>query len=187
MLPWKETSVESERLRFIERHRAGEETVAELCRRFGISRKTGYKLIGRYRAYGDVGLLNLSRAPHHHPNATPTAVAERIVEAKGMRPTWGPKKIVAWLRSVEPDLPWPSPTTASGEPSTASGTATTTTGHTRPWDSDLQACSTRPRSDPTPHTSAPRSTVQESPYEAPQQRREQVEGRTGIHQCLSQR
>lgn len=113
-MPWKETSVESERLRFIERHCAGEETVAELCRRFGISRKTGYKLIGRYRAYGDSGLLNLSRAPHHHPNATPTEVAERIVEAKDKRPTWGPKKIVAWLRSVEPDTPWPSPTTASG-------------------------------------------------------------------------
>ena len=71
-MPWKETSVESERLQFIERYCAGEETVAELCRRFGISRKTGYKLIDRYEAYGEGGLLDLSRAPHHHPNATPT-------------------------------------------------------------------------------------------------------------------
>ena len=113
-MPWKETSVESERLQFIERHAAGEETVAELCRRFGISRKTGYKLIGRYEAYGEGGLLDLNRAPHYHPNATPTQVAGRIVEAKRERPTWGPKKIVAWLRSVEPDVPWPSPSTASG-------------------------------------------------------------------------
>ena len=97
MLPWKETSVESERLQFIERHAAGEETVAELCRKFEISRKTGYKLISRYEAYGEGGLLNQSRAPHHHPNATPTEVAERIVEAKRGRPTWGPKKIVAWF------------------------------------------------------------------------------------------
>ena len=87
----------------------GEETVAELCRRFGISRKTGYKLIGRYEAYGEGGLLDLSRAPHYHPNATPTQVVERIVEAKRRRPTWGPKKVVAWLRSIEPDVPWPSP------------------------------------------------------------------------------
>ena len=114
MLPWKETSVESERLQFIERHAAGEETVAELCRRFGISRKTGYKLIGRYEAYGEGGLLDLSRAPHYHPNATSTQVVERIVEAKRRRPTWGPKKVVAWLRSIEPDVPWPSPSTASG-------------------------------------------------------------------------
>ena len=102
------------RLRFIERHAAGEETVAELCRKFGISRKTGYKLISRYESYGEDGLLELSRAPHHHPNATPRQVAERIVEAKRERPTWGPKKIVARLRSIEPDVPWPSPSTASG-------------------------------------------------------------------------
>ena len=114
MLPWKETSVESERLQFIERHSAGEETVAELCRKFGISRKTGYKLIGRYEAYGEGGLLDLSRAPHHHPTATPTQVAERIVEEKRARPTWGPKKIVARLREIDPDVPWPSPATASG-------------------------------------------------------------------------
>ena len=93
----------------------GKETVAELCRRFGISRKTGYKLIGRYEAYGEGGLLDLNRAPHYHPNATSTQVAGRIVEVKRERPTWGPrKKIVAWLRSIEPDVPWPSPSTASG-------------------------------------------------------------------------
>ena len=105
-------SIESERMRFMERHCGGEETVAELCREFGISRKTGYKLIGRYEAYGEDGLLERSRAPHHHPNATPTQVAGRIVEAKRERPTWGPKKIVARLRSIEPEVPWPSASTA---------------------------------------------------------------------------
>ena len=112
MLPWKDTSIESERLQFIERHTAGEETVAELCRRSGISRKTGYKIIGRYEAYGEDGLLDLSRAPHSHPNATPVEVAERIIEAKRTHPTWGPKKIVAWLHYFEPYLPWPSSSTA---------------------------------------------------------------------------
>ena len=111
-MPWKEMSIESERMRFIERRVAGEETVTELCRKFGISRKTGYKLIGRYEAHGEDGLLDRSRAPHHHPNATPTQVAERIVEAKRERSTWGPKKIVARLRSIEPDVPWPSASTA---------------------------------------------------------------------------
>ena len=112
MLPWKNTSIESERLQFMERHTAGEETVAELCRRFGISRKTGYKIISRYEAYGEDGLVDLSRAPHSHPNGTALEVAERIIEVKRNHPTWGPKKIVAWLHSAESQVSWPSPSTA---------------------------------------------------------------------------
>ena len=100
MLPWKETSVESERLRFIERVTAGEEPVTS-----GISRKTGYKLIHRYEAHGEDGLLDRSRAPHDHPNATPRELAERIVEAKRTHPTWGPK-------GRDPGVPWPAPSTA---------------------------------------------------------------------------
>ena len=113
-MPWKETSIEAERLRFIELRAAGEESIAELCRQSGISRKTGYKIIGRYEAYGNEGLLDRSRAPHSHPNATPIEVAERIIATKHDRPTWGPKKVVAWLSSIEPEVPWPSPSTASG-------------------------------------------------------------------------
>ena len=112
MVPWKDTSIELERLKFIERHTAGEETVAELCRRFEISRKTGYKIIGRYETYGEEGLVDLSRAPHNHPNTTPTEVAERIIRAKRTHPTWGPKKIVAWLHAIEPYVRWPSSSTA---------------------------------------------------------------------------
>ena len=74
MLPWKETSVESERLQFIERHSAGEETVAELCGQFGISRKTGYKIIDRYEAYGDRWSARLEQGspspPQRHPHTS---------------------------------------------------------------------------------------------------------------------
>ena len=112
MLPWQETSVEAERLRFIERRAAGEEPIAELCRQFGISRKTAYKLVGRYESYGEEGLRDRSRAPHHHPNATPRELAERIVAAKRAYPSWGPKKLIAWLRDADPGVPWPAPSTA---------------------------------------------------------------------------
>ena len=114
MLPWKETSAESERMRFIELKATGAGTVADLCRWFGISRKTAYKLIGRYEAHGLDGLRDRSRAPHRHANATPRDVAERIVKAKRAHPSWGPKKLVAWLRSGELDIAWPAPSTASG-------------------------------------------------------------------------
>ena len=112
MLPWRETSVESERLRFIACVKAGETTIAEACRRWGISRKTGYKLLRRYDLDGVDGLRNLSRAARHHPNATASSVADRVIEVKQKRPTWGPKKIVAWLSAHEAAVQWPSHSTA---------------------------------------------------------------------------
>ena len=88
-MPWKESSSESERLLFIRRWNEGDESVADLSRQFGISRKTGYKMIGRYQVEGEGGLLDRSRAPHHHPNATPAELAERIIGMKLSRPRWG--------------------------------------------------------------------------------------------------
>ena len=62
MLPWKQTSPEMEQIRFIERWEGGEVTFVELCRRFGISRKTGYKRVHRFQWYGWEGLGDRSRA-----------------------------------------------------------------------------------------------------------------------------
>ena len=109
MLPWKETSVESERLRFIERVTAGEEPVTELCRQSGISRKTGYKLIHRYEAHGEDGLLDRSRAPHDHPNATPRELAERIVEAKAPTPVGAQRSSSPGSKTSTPACPGPLP------------------------------------------------------------------------------
>ena len=112
MLPWKETSAESERLRFIRWWKEGEETVAELSRQFGISRKTAHKMIARYAAEGEGGLLDRSRAPYQHPNATPPELVDRIIEMKRAHLTWGPKKVIGRLRLIEPQTPWPAPSTA---------------------------------------------------------------------------
>ena len=112
VMPWKESSAESEQRMFIEMWSRGEETVSELCRRFEISRKTGYKRINRFKEWGYDGLGDLSRAPHTHPNGTSPEVTRHLVEAKRAHPTWGPKKVVAWLRAGEPQACWPAPSTA---------------------------------------------------------------------------
>ncbi len=111
-MPWNETSPGTEQIRFIERWQAGGVTFAQMCRQFGVSRKTGYKRVQRFRSYGWEGLGDWSRAPRRHPNTTPGAVAERLIAARQSHPTWGPKKLVAWLRSVEAEVAWPAPSTA---------------------------------------------------------------------------
>ena len=111
-MPWNYTSRYDEQVRFIERWQERRVTFVELCRQFGISRKTGYKRVRRFTSHGWEGLGDLSRAPRHHPNATPKAVADRLIEARQARPTWGPKKLVARLWHLAPDVAWPAPSTA---------------------------------------------------------------------------
>ena len=112
VMPWKETSALSEQKLFIDLWKEGEETMTELCRRFGISRKTGYKRINRYIQHGYEGLGDRSSAPHTHPNATSPQIARQLIQAKRSHPTWGPKKLIATLRAEDPDTPWPAPSTA---------------------------------------------------------------------------
>ena len=61
-MPWKECSVMDERLRFVSRLLDGE-AMSDVCREFGISRKTGYKIFGRYRECGLEALTDRSRRP----------------------------------------------------------------------------------------------------------------------------
>ena len=112
MLPWNDTSPETEQERFIERWQVGGVTFVEICRQFGISRKTGYKRVHRFESFGLDGLGDRSRAPLSRPSKTPSAVAERLVLERRNHPTWGPKKLVAWLRAAEPEGSWPAPSTA---------------------------------------------------------------------------
>ena len=111
VVPWKSTNPEVEQIRFIERWESEGETFLELCRAFGISRKTGYKRVQRFRAWGWDGLGDLSRAPHRHPNQTRREVVERLIVIRQEHPTWGPKKLVAWLRDRDSETHWPAPST----------------------------------------------------------------------------
>jgi putative transposase len=110
-MPWKETCAMTERFKFVALAEADEETMAALCRRFGISRKTGYKLLGRYAEEGVAGLGERSHAAHHHLHAVSEAIERRIVELRGEHPFWGPRKLRARLRMLDAAAAWPAAST----------------------------------------------------------------------------
>jgi transposase InsO family protein len=112
-MPWKETYAMNERLGFVLEVDRGERTVSELCRVFGISRKTGYKLLARYRQFGAEGLADRSRAPHSRPHAMSEATARALLRLRGRYRDWGPLKLLDWLERQRPELVLPSPSTVS--------------------------------------------------------------------------
>ena len=110
-MPWKETRVMDERMQFVGMYLEHEWGMASLCRHFGISRRTGYKWISRYIAAGPVGLIDYSRAPLSHRFAVSEAIVERIIVARKEHPTWGPRKLRAWLTRHYPEVAWPASST----------------------------------------------------------------------------
>ena len=86
-----------QRLQFVAEWMKGERTMVELCRAFGVSRKTGYKWLDRYDENGPRALLDRPRRPCTSPWATDLETVELLVQLKKQRPTWGPRKLRAWL------------------------------------------------------------------------------------------
>jgi transposase InsO family protein len=111
-MPWQESCAMDERVRFIADRQSGLWTMTELCERYGISRRVGYKWLDRYRLEGAAGLMERSHAPHVHGRATPPNIVEAIVGLRRERPSWGPRKIVAKLGQRQPTVDWPSASTA---------------------------------------------------------------------------
>ena len=91
-MPWKECSVMDERLRFVAQLLDGE-PMAGLCREFGISRKTGYKIFNRYKEYGLEALTDRSRRPVRYANQLPPQIEALILTLKRDKPHWGARKI----------------------------------------------------------------------------------------------
>lgn len=110
-MPWKESSVMEERLRFVARLLEGE-GMSDVCRDFGISRKTGYKILKRYRAEGLDALCDRSRRPVRYANQLPEQVERLIVESKREKPHWGARKIRELLvRKLAGDVRIPAKST----------------------------------------------------------------------------
>ena len=96
-MPWKEVSLMCERASFIAACQRGEDSMAELCRWYGISRKTGYKWLKRFEEEGDDGLVERSRTPHRQANRVSLWLEERICALRDEHSSWGPKKLYVEL------------------------------------------------------------------------------------------
>jgi transposase InsO family protein len=101
-----------QRERFIRDDQLALYTMSELCDRYGISRKTGYKWLARFDAGGRVGLRDRSRAPHRCPHRIAADVAQLICGARRQHPSWGPEKLLQWLAPRHPALDLPAISTA---------------------------------------------------------------------------
>lgn len=101
----------TERMRLIGQMLEAQCNVAELCRRYGISRKTAYKWAQRYREGGVVALAERSHAPLHQALAVGADVAQMLIQARQRHPSWGPRKLLAWLQELHPELHWPAAST----------------------------------------------------------------------------
>jgi len=96
-MPWQERNTMSLRHEFVVMAASGAVPVSELCQRFGISRKTGYKWLARYRQAGVSALEDQSRRPHLSPTRTPVELEAIILEARQAHPAWGGRKLHHFL------------------------------------------------------------------------------------------
>jgi transposase InsO family protein len=143
-MPWKETTAVNERRSFLTAWLRNEQSFSALCRYFDISRPTGYKWLTRFQEQGEAALNDQSRAPLRQPKAMPAALRAPILALRGGHPSWGPKKLKAYLEEHSPDLAWPARSTI-GELLRREGLA-----HPRP-----ARRRTPPHSEPLAHAGAP--------------------------------
>lgn len=96
-MPWRTESVMDQRVEFVLRAQAGEESISELCREYGVSRPTGYLWLERYREAGSIaGLVEHSRRPLHMPRRTAVAIVAAVLALRDEK-GWGAPKLTVVL------------------------------------------------------------------------------------------
>lgn len=110
-MPWPKTTLSDQKLLFIAKWLEQDWDMTTLCREFGISRKTGYQVLARYQEHGAAGLTPQSRAPLQPANAVPPAVRQQVLHTRLEHPTWGPRKLRAYLQRAQPTTAWPAAST----------------------------------------------------------------------------
>src|SRR5262245_16754340 len=99
-MPWKESTVVTQRQELVSLAVAEGANVTELCQRFGISRKTAYKWIARFKVDGAAGLQNQSRRPHSSPEKADAEIVQHVLELRDKHPTWGGRKLRRRLQDL---------------------------------------------------------------------------------------
>ena len=110
-MPWQELTTVTQRLSFVQEHRRGVWAMATLCAEYGISEKTGYKWLARYGAEGELGLRDRSHAPHVPAHQVSAPIVDALLALRRAHPTWGPRKLLAYLAAQDADAIWPVPST----------------------------------------------------------------------------
>lgn len=110
-MPWSESGRMEQRAQFVLEVLQDVFSLSELCARYGVSRKTGYKWLARYGTGGVLALQDRSRAPRHVPHATARDLVEHIEAERRAHPTWGARKLRRRLQERHPELPWPAAST----------------------------------------------------------------------------
>lgn len=103
-MAWKVRDCMSERQEFVALASAAGANMSELCLRFGIARKTGYKWLHRFHAKGQAGLADQSRRPHRLRCPTPDVIVQFILDLRRRHPCWGPRKLGAVLARTHQSL-----------------------------------------------------------------------------------
>lgn len=111
-MPWKETCVMNLKMQLIGDWLGGQYSVTDLSRGYGVSRKTVYKWLARYEQHGPAGLAERSHAPPYCPHGLGEDIAQQIIKTKQAHPSFGPKKVMDYLRTRESLIAWPADSTA---------------------------------------------------------------------------
>jgi len=104
-------SIVEQRAAFVADYHRDVWSMTELCARYAVARKTGYKWLGRHDAAGVGGLADQSRCPQRCPSAVGLERVAAIVACRAAHPRWGPRKLRAVLHREQPDQVWPARST----------------------------------------------------------------------------
>lgn len=110
-MSWVVRSAMDERVCFVGSWLRGGECVSALCARYGVSRKTGYKWLARYKSEGAAGLSDRSSAPLSAALPMSCVLSDPILTLRRARPNWGPRKLLARLAMDHPEQVWPAAST----------------------------------------------------------------------------
>jgi len=110
-MPWKESCIMDQRVQFVADFVAQRFAFSELCRRYGVSRRTGYKWAQRYLEQGPPGLNDRSTAPGSHPNQIEQEVVDALLAMRLRHTSWGAKKLLVKVQQQHPQWKLPARST----------------------------------------------------------------------------